>query len=59
MGEERRKKLKEIEKPEGAPKCYGTMFRENGNLRYGSMSCDEEFCEFSEKCRKDSERRRK
>ena len=32
------------------PKCYGKMFREDGRLTYGAMICDEEFCEFSEKC---------
>ena len=57
MGEARRKLnniSRETKKPENAPECYGDMFRENGQLQYGSMICDEEFCGFSERCRKDS-----
>lgn len=53
MGEHKRKNsgtLNKTEKPKGAPECYGKMFKENGQLTYGAMICDEEFCEFSEKC---------
>lgn len=35
---------------ENRPKCFGSMFNENENLRYGAMVCDEEFCRHSEKC---------
>lgn len=41
-------------KPKNAPRCYGSMFKEDGNLAYGSMICDAEFCDFSEECWKDS-----
>lgn len=38
------------ERIEKRPKCFGSMFRENGTLRYGAMVCDEEFCEHSKEC---------
>lgn len=37
--------------------CFGNMFRENGNLTYGAMICEE--CEEVEECRKHSKNRRK
>lgn len=46
------------ERISGYPKCFGKMFIEDGMLRYGSICCDEDFCEYSKECRTESKGRR-